>query len=136
MLKQTLAIALIYSASNLTAISVAGLFKTQPSIAAEPLVNIPELTTMAGPHPKSILDIIQFIKGQRRFGNIFLISGPTGCGKSMYAEELANAFDCNIIVADFSCCSDFYNKYLGKKINAYYNLKAREGFEPEKKQYL
>lgn len=129
MLKQTLAFALIYSASNLTAISVAGLFKTQPSIAAEPLVNIPELTTMAGPHPESILDIIQFIKGQRRFGNIFLISGGPGYGKSMYAKALAKAFDCNIIRADFSGYYESENKALFEKIRT----GNFEGFEPGKK---
>lgn len=76
------------------------------------LVEIKEIASMVGPHPKAISRLISYVKKENSLPmmNRLLLYGPPGTGKSKYAEEIAKTLNCNFYKVS---ASDFINKYVG-----------------------
>src|SRR3990167_271165 len=92
------------------------------------MVEIEEMN-IVGPHRRELLTaILSLKKGKIPASNIFLLYGPTGSGKTTYAEELARIANCNLTIVHGS---KIRNKWVGdggKKIEDMF-LQACKGGE-------
>ena len=90
----------------------AHIFKYSSSNLNDELVEIEEFD-MVGPHPRAISIVLETLKKDGLFPkvNSLLLHGPSGTGKTKYAQEIAKALDCNFIKVSGS---DLINKFVGQ----------------------
>src|SRR3990167_8094756 len=97
MKKHSIFLLLALAANN--ALSIGNPFSSQQtdSCPIPQMVEINELN-MVGPHPKKLAVIFKNLKERKKIrNNQILIFGPSGTGKSKFAQEIAKAADCNFI---------------------------------------
>ena len=97
MKKHSIFLLLALAANN--ALSIGNPFSSQQtdSCPISQMVEINELN-MVGPHPIELAVIFKNLKERKKIrNNQILLFGPSGTGKSKFAQEIAKAADCNFI---------------------------------------